>query len=121
MIPHFHALVEECVSFLRDESGKPFREMRSRKLLTMFVNLGAAVWDDALGVLSALLQAIPTFWGKNELITVLKLFVEDKTPQPALSTFVRALTKRVPSKTLLPTLCDAWTTLQISGPEVRIF
>lgn len=76
------------------------------------------VLDDALGVISALLQSIPTFWGKNELNIVVKLYVEEDSRQASLNTFMKSMAKRVPAKVLLPTLCDAWTTLQIAGPEV---
>jgi hypothetical protein len=80
-----------------------------------------ATADDALGVLSSSLSTIPTFWGKNELTSVLQLYVHKRYPdalETTLKSFMKALSRKVPAKTLLTVLCEAYTQLQVSGSEV---
>ncbi|KZT03292.1 uncharacterized protein LAESUDRAFT_744673 [Laetiporus sulphureus 93-53] len=104
MIPHIKPVVQECVIFIRGH------------------NEGTEVAADsvkaAFSVMQILLTTVPTFWGEKELTQVVQLFLElcgsdEKSSMAA--PVVRTLAKRIPSKTLLETLCKMWTSLQPSG------
>jgi hypothetical protein len=89
---------------------------------TVANEVSAAADENALGVLASSLSAIPTFWGKNELMAVLQVYVQgsySEELQSSLNTFMKALTRKVPAKTLLATVCDAYTELQVTGSKVR--
>jgi U3 small nucleolar RNA-associated protein 10 len=82
----------------------------------------ALVAENAIGVLSGLLVSIPTFWGKAEIVQVLKLYIDGHVDilQASLSGLVKSMAKRLTAKSLLTTMCDAWTILQIAGSDVRL-
>ncbi|KAF9268872.1 hypothetical protein L218DRAFT_536645 [Marasmius fiardii PR-910] len=69
-------------------------------------------------VLHGLLASIPTFWSSVELSQVLKLSLDPKLSPHShdnIASFVKALTKRAPSKTLLPTICELWPSVERSS------
>jgi hypothetical protein len=83
------------------------------------LRIGAA--ENALGVLSSMLTSISTFWGKSEITAIINLFINSHYPErlgTSINTFIKSLSRRVPTKTLLPALSNAWTTLQVFGTEV---
>ncbi|KAI0070967.1 hypothetical protein K474DRAFT_1669523 [Panus rudis PR-1116 ss-1] len=74
----------------------------------------------AIGVLHALLSSIPKFWGNAELLQVVDLYLESgssvsQSYVPQMTTLIRALAKKAPSKTLLPLLCEKWNSLTGNG------
>lgn len=70
---------------------------------------------EAISVLHALLSSIPNFWSTGDFLLIIELYlcqtVYSKQHQGQVSSFVKTLAKRAPSKLLLPTLCDLWTRL----------
>jgi U3 small nucleolar RNA-associated protein 10 len=129
LIPHFRELVQESVSIVREaREGKDCMSLSlSFFFLLIYVNNlsqdSASTAENAIGVLSGLLVSIPTFWGKAEIVQVIKLYVDGHvdTLQASLGGLVKSMTKRLAPKSLLTTMCDAWTTLQIAGSDVRLF
>lgn len=81
--------------------------------------------DDALGVLQGMLRSIPTFWGTGELTAVIKLYVEHHSPANAklapMASLIKTVAKKVPAKTLAPTLCEIWPSIKASPRHVRSF
>lgn len=81
--------------------------------------------DDALGVLQGLLRSIPIFWGTSELTAVIKLHLEyhspDNTKLASMGSLIKTAAKKVPAKTLVPTLCELWPTIGAYPRHVRIF
>lgn len=83
----------------------------------------SAILVDALETLKSLFKAIPTFWGNAELGKVFQLYLSyqaSSTQSPALDAFVRSVVKKAPTKVLLPSLSEMWTSLQTADDEVRL-
>ncbi|KAI0311668.1 hypothetical protein OF83DRAFT_1068421 [Amylostereum chailletii] len=100
VLPFFPTIVKECVDVLREGSA-------SRQ--------GTEVVDNALEVLKALFNAIPSFWSDSELTMVFRLFLDCRSSASvgnSLGTFVRAISKKATSKVLFPALFDVWSTLE---------
>ena len=80
--------------------------------------------DGAVGVLQALLRSIPTFWGTGELTAVIKLYLEYHSPNNAelasMGSLIKTAAKKVPAKTLVPTLCELWPVIGAYPRHVRI-
>ncbi|EKM52689.1 uncharacterized protein PHACADRAFT_101069 [Phanerochaete carnosa HHB-10118-sp] len=99
-IPYFKEIVKECVGVLRD------------------AELTAS--SDAVAVLQALLGSIPNFWGSADLTQIVDLCL-DSTVSASQSvtaliwTVVKAVAKKIPSKVLVPALCEYWATLSSKG------
>lgn len=75
-------------------------------------------------MLQALLASIPNFWSSADLTLIADLYLEATTSLPQsrtaqIWTLVKSVTKRVPSKTLVPVLCDFWTGLVVQGDVSR--
>lgn len=75
-----------------------------------------AASSDAVAVLQTLLTSIPNFWGNADLTQIIDLYL-DSTGSASQSlaaliwTVVKAVVKRIPSKVLVPVLCEYWTAL----------
>lgn len=69
----------------------------------------------ALQILQDLLSSLPTFWSEAELIEVINLYLEscalDSATLSSLSSVMKTLSKRIPSKLLLPTICRVWSSV----------
>jgi hypothetical protein len=80
--------------------------------------------ENALTVLHGMLMSIPTFWGTDELMKVIRLYTDhysSKNTRPAASTsLMNTVAKRAPAKILLPTLCDMWSSIEASPRMVTL-
>ena len=80
----------------------------------------------ALDVLQALLTSVPTFWGESEIMQLVQTYIQDCTDESHaesnyMTPLMKTVAKRLPSKTLLPTLSKYWSTAtELSGPQVSI-
>ncbi|KAI0092311.1 armadillo-type protein [Irpex rosettiformis] len=99
IIPFFKDIVKECADVLREE------DLQSQA--------------EAINVLHALLTTIPSFWSGGDFLLIVELYLKqhEAGSQNQLSTFVKTLAKRAPTKVLLPTMCDLWTRLAANHPE----
>ena len=93
-------MVKECVSVLRNPKIE-----------------GAT---ESVAVLQALLASIPNFWSSADLAQIVDLYLDAVVSMPQTHsalvwTLVKSTTKRVPSKTLVPVLCEYWTTSATSN------
>lgn len=71
------------------------------------------VLEKSSAVLHGLLTSIPTFWGPDALAQMVNVYVDhgkvtSGSPKAPVSSLMRAITKKVPSKVLLPSLLDNW-------------
>ncbi|TDL26887.1 hypothetical protein BD410DRAFT_763071 [Rickenella mellea] len=91
MIPHFRTVVDVCVGCLQSASV-------------------SAIFTEAANVITNLLKSIPAFWGIIELKFVIETLMEttDDTRTTVMESITKAIAKRVPSKTLIPTMCQLW-------------
>lgn len=88
--------------------------------LKLLLNLPLALFGDAFAILHGLLTSIPTFWGSGEISQVISLRIDQFTytgnaTSTALSSLIKAISKRIPGKVLLPTLFDMWAATGSSG------
>ncbi|KAL0575096.1 snoRNA-binding rRNA-processing protein utp10 [Marasmius crinis-equi] len=103
LIPFFREIVSQAVAVLREAEK----------------DLAVAT----VKVLHGLLLSIPSFWSSVELGLVLKLSLD---PEVSLHlrddtvALVKAITKRAPSKTLLPTVCELWPSIERSNQSTSI-
>lgn len=80
----------------------------------------------ALDVLQSLLIAVPTFWGESEITQLVQTYIQACTDASHAESnyatpLMKAMAKRLPSKTLLPTLSKFWSTaVELSGPNVSV-
>ncbi|KAF9078300.1 armadillo-type protein [Rhodocollybia butyracea] len=97
LIPHFREIVSQSVSLLREGP--------------------AGITADTVQLLHHLLASIPTFWSATEVTHITKLYLElcvsSGKPPVEISNLMRSISKKAPSKILLPTLCDLWRSLEI--------
>lgn len=83
----------------------------------------SAILVDALETLKSLFKAIPTFWGSTELGKLFQLYLSyqaSSVQSASLDAFVRSVVKKAPTKVLLPSLSEMWTSLQTAEDEVRL-
>jgi len=110
IIPVFRDIVDKCVSVISEGSGD------QPGLPT--------IEENALTVLRGMLMSIPTFWGSDELMKVITLCTDhysSKNSRPAASTsLLNTIAKRAPAKILLPTLCDMWSSIEVSSRVVTL-
>ncbi|KAJ3530702.1 hypothetical protein NM688_g7673 [Phlebia brevispora] len=104
LIPYFKDIVKECSVILRVQGGNE------------------AVCSQAVGVLQGLLSSIPNFWSSAEFLQIINLYLDTRgsssKPQlTSLSTLIKTVAKKAPSKLLLTTLCDIWPSL-VAEPVV---
>ena len=83
----------------------------------------AALFENAISTLQGLLKTIPAFWGNGELSQIIFLYMDQFsfTSNPLalpVQTLTKSLAKKIPPKTLLPTLIEIWSPLQSSGKLV---
>ncbi|KIK65016.1 hypothetical protein GYMLUDRAFT_39424 [Collybiopsis luxurians FD-317 M1] len=99
LIPHFRNMVSQAVIVLRDGPE------------------GLIV--DTVQLLHNLLVAIPTFWSSAELTQITKFYLDlcSASPKPPVEVYnlMKTISKKAPSKILLPTLCDFWKSLENSS------
>ncbi|KAF7420871.1 snoRNA-binding rRNA-processing protein utp10 [Pleurotus ostreatus] len=91
IIPFFRELVAEIISLSKSEG----------------------ILQHSLDALRSLLFVIPTFWSPNELVQVFDLYVGLSNTSDrgnSMTGFMKSLAKRVPSKSLLASLIQFWTT-----------
>ena len=75
-----------------------------------------AISSRAAGGLHGLLASIPNFWSSSEFLQVITLYLDvcgsaPKSQLAPLSSLIKTVAKKAPSKLLLATLCDTWTSL----------
>ncbi|KAF4568223.1 snoRNA-binding rRNA-processing protein utp10 [Pleurotus pulmonarius] len=90
IIPFFRELVGEIVSLSQSEG----------------------LSQHSLDVFRAFLFVIPTFWSANELVQVFDLYVGLSNASDrgsSMTGLIKSLTKRIPSRTLLSSLIQFWT------------
>ncbi|KIY65181.1 hypothetical protein CYLTODRAFT_357230 [Cylindrobasidium torrendii FP15055 ss-10] len=63
----------------------------------------------AIGVLRGLIQSVPAFWATAELSKVISLYIVHRRKDAALAAIVKAATKQVPPKVVIPTLVSMWS------------
>ncbi|KZT68072.1 hypothetical protein DAEQUDRAFT_348588 [Daedalea quercina L-15889] len=98
IIPHLKQIVEECTKLLRTYGP---------------TSDGNGPVMGALSVLQGLLTAVPTFWGETELLQVVDTYLRacldaSQVESNYMSALMKTMAKRLPSKTLLPTLSKFW-------------
>ncbi|KAK1226193.1 snoRNA-binding rRNA-processing protein utp10 [Marasmius sp. AFHP31] len=103
LIPFFREIVSQAVVMMREAD----RDLAS----------------GTVKVLHGLLLSIPTFWSSIELGQVLKLLLDPALSlhsHDELSALVKAITKRAPAKTLLPTVSELWPNIERSNQPTSI-
>ncbi|KAF8797612.1 hypothetical protein BYT27DRAFT_7204423 [Phlegmacium glaucopus] len=101
IIPFFRSIISHSIAILRGEDDSLF--------------------EDAFSILHGLLTTIPTFWGSGEVTQVVLLHMDQPSHiSSMMSSLVKSIAKRIPSKVLLPTLVEIWLTVQPSGQSTRI-
>ena len=66
--------------------------------------------EDALAVLLAVFNSIPTFWGTSELASVFQLYFDGLAlgSNDEIGSFARRLASKVPTNVLLSTYFEIW-------------
>ncbi|PPR01672.1 hypothetical protein CVT24_001501 [Panaeolus cyanescens] len=105
IIPFFRAIITQCVTLLRSEES--------------------GLYGDAFAILHGLLTSIPTFWGSSEIGQIISLRMDQfshtgNATSTALSSLIKAISKRIPGKVLLPTILDMWSATGSSANMLKI-
>ncbi|KDQ24027.1 hypothetical protein PLEOSDRAFT_1068022 [Pleurotus ostreatus PC15] len=117
IIPFFRELVVEIISLSKSE-GKYDSDYQYPHLI-----LCLGILQHSLDALRSLLFVIPTFWSPNELVQVFDLYVglsNTSDRGSSMTGFMKSLTKRVPSKTLLASLIQFWTSKTDSQKQASL-
>lgn len=96
IIPYFRTVVQHSVRLLKQETASS---------------------DAIYATLQALLSSIPTFWSMPEVLAILMLYI-DGVVSSSMSALVKASTKRISAKVLLPSILDIWSKLHASPNDV---
>lgn len=66
--------------------------------------------EDALAVLRAVFDSIPTFWGTSELASVFRLYCDGLAlkPNDEVGSFARRVASKAPTNVLLSTYFEIW-------------
>jgi hypothetical protein len=66
--------------------------------------------EDALAVLRAVFDSIPTFWGTSELASVFQLYFDDLAlaANDVIGSFARRVASKAPTNVLLSTYFEIW-------------
>ncbi|EKM74924.1 hypothetical protein AGABI1DRAFT_123475 [Agaricus bisporus var. burnettii JB137-S8] len=91
----------------------PFFKDIVNKTSMFLENADDILLGKSTAVLHGLLISIPTFWGSDALTKIMILYMDHSrtnagSPKPPMSSLMKTVTKKVPTKTLLPNLVDVW-------------
>ncbi|RDB23790.1 U3 small nucleolar RNA-associated protein 10 [Hypsizygus marmoreus] len=105
IIPFFREIISQSVTILREEPS--------------------ALTESTHSVVQGLLLSIPTFWGVGEVTQVVTLYVDhfastSSSPSAPMLSLIKAVTKRAPTKVLIPALINIWSSLNVSPQMDRI-
>lgn len=122
IIPHFREIITLCVAVLRE--GTTGRQHARSSSSNYNLDSPTAV-GDAQSILLGLLSSIPSFWGTAELEQVVFLYLDHCAtmtglPSALMSSLMKSVAKRAPSKVLLPAMVKLWPSLKTSGQTVRL-
>ncbi|KAH8987299.1 hypothetical protein EDB92DRAFT_1876367 [Lactarius akahatsu] len=106
IIPFFRDVVQLAVGILRD--SLPIKRGANPSLV-----------GDALDVIRAVFDAIPTFWGTSELGSVFRLYLDALAlgPSDDIGSCARRVASRAPTAALLSTYVEIWPS--IAGAETE--
>ncbi|KAI9435473.1 hypothetical protein H4582DRAFT_1969649 [Lactarius indigo] len=106
VIPFFRDVVQLAISILRD--SLPIKQGVTPSLV-----------GDALDVIRAVFDTIPTFWGTSELGSVFRLYLDALALGPAddIGSCARRVASRAPTAPLLSTYFEIWPS--ISGAKTE--
>jgi U3 small nucleolar RNA-associated protein 10 len=63
-------------------------------------------------VIHGLLSGIPSFWGAEEISSVVNVYLSHvSADSTVMANIAKSVAKRVPSNALIPTLCDVWNSI----------
>ncbi|KAH9920883.1 armadillo-type protein [Epithele typhae] len=106
LIPHLKEIVRACIELCKT---------------AISASSELDVIPLALGALRNLLTSIPTFWGKDEILQVVGLYLDSSTaagPHTSdLTLLVRTTAKRASPGVLLPALCGLWSSVATSTKD----
>jgi|SRR5712671_2455005 len=76
--------------------------------------------EDALAVLQAVFDSIPTFWGTSELASVFRLYFDTLVlgTTSEIGSFARRVASKAPTAVLLSTYFEIWPS--ISGAQAGV-
>lgn len=106
IIPFFREIVQLAVGILRDS-------------LTAKQGETSSLVEDALDVIRAVFDAIPTFWGSAELGSVFRLYLDALALGHAdeIGPCVRRVASRAPTAALLSTYFEIWPSISDANAE----
>jgi hypothetical protein len=89
-------------------------------VLTCFSGEIPSLIEDALSILRAVFQTIPTFWGTSELASVFRLYFDTLAlgSTNEISSFARHVASKAPTAVLLSTYFETWPS--VSGAQTGV-
>jgi U3 small nucleolar RNA-associated protein 10 len=114
IIPFFRDIIQLVIVVLRDSI--PI----TGEANTVLGESSSSLVGDALDVLRAIFDSIPTFWGPSELGGVFRLYLDALALGPAgeISSFVRRVASKAPTSVLLSTYFEIWPSMSSAEAEV---
>lgn len=100
IIPYLRLLISANITVLESTS-------------TSLHNEGQDIIAEGFRSLSSLVTTVPTFWGQQEVIVVLKFFIRESaiahSEVPSqLGKLIKLLARQIPSKIVLPSIIQCW-------------
>jgi U3 small nucleolar RNA-associated protein 10 len=79
---------------------------------------GSTIAAQAFTTVSAVIEAIPTFIGSKQLISVVQSAIQQREENETSNKLLNVVSKKVPTKTLFPVVMELWKDVQSSGASV---
>ncbi|KAF9451337.1 hypothetical protein P691DRAFT_663457 [Macrolepiota fuliginosa MF-IS2] len=103
----------------------PFFKGIVTKNIALMKDADDVLLEKATAVLRGLLTSIPAFWGPDSLAQIMSLYMDhckatSGSPGAPMSSLMKAITKKVPTKVLLPGMIDIWAIASSSRNLDRI-
>jgi U3 small nucleolar RNA-associated protein 10 len=118
IIPFFRDIVQLVIVVLQDSISAKQSGITGEANIVL--GQSPSLVGDALDVLRAIFDSIPTFWGSSELGSVFRLYLDALAMGPArdISSFVRRVASKAPTSVLLSTYFETWPSISSAEAEV---
>ena len=115
IIPFFRDIIQLVVVVLRDSIS-----IKQGGIASELSGEGLSLVGDALDVLRAIFDSVPSFLGPVELGSVFRLYLDALALGPAgeIGTFARRVASKAPTPVLLSTYFEIWPSISSFETEV---
>ena len=117
MTPFLYFRIELTISRHLSSRLIPHAQVLFTTLLSA-AQSATAVSAQAFTTISAIIEAIPTFVGPKQLMSILRASIEQRSENDVSNKLLTTSAKKVPTKALFPVVMDLWKDIQNADASV---